>query len=83
MDCSLIRVFGCCSVFTKSNNYITKRKKIYAHFDRKYHIYLFRVAIRTVFPGHVLFFRVKNSVRRDFLNVANRLSLFPINSMLL
>ena len=49
-----------------------------------------KVAIHPVFPGHVLFFRVKNSVRPDFLNLAkclgflinDRLSLFPINSML-
>ena len=27
-----------------------------------------RVAIRPVFPRHVLFFRVKNSVRPDFFN---------------
>ena len=53
--------------------------------------WLFRVAIRPVFPGHVFFFRVKNSVRPDFLNLAkcpgflinDCLSLFPINSMLL
>ena len=49
-----------------------------------------RVAIRLGFPGRVLFFRVKNSVRPNFLNLAkcpgflinDRLSLFPINSML-
>ena len=49
-----------------------------------------RVAICLVFPGHVLFFRVKNSVRADFLNLAkcpgflinDHLLLFPINSML-
>ena len=49
-----------------------------------------RVAIRPVFPGHVLFFRVKNSVRPDFLNlvkcpgfwIINCLSLFPTKSML-
>ena len=29
-----------------------------------------RAVIRPVFPGHVLFFRVKNSVRPDFLNLA-------------
>ena len=28
-----------------------------------------RVVICPVFPGHVLFFRVKNSVRADFLNL--------------
>ena len=31
-----------------------------------------RVAIRLVFPGHVFFFRVKNSVWVDFLNLAKR-----------
>ena len=28
------------------------------------------VAIHLVFPGHVLFFRVKNSVRPDFFHLA-------------
>ena len=49
-----------------------------------------RVAIRPVFAGRVLIFRVGNSVRADFFNLAkcpgflinDRLSLFPINSML-
>ena len=49
-----------------------------------------RVAIRPVFPGNGPFFRVKNSVRPDFLNLAkvrvflinDRSLLFPINSML-
>ena len=49
-----------------------------------------RVAIRLDFPGHVLFIRVKNFVRPDFSNLEecpgfltnDRLSLFPINSML-
>ena len=51
-----------------------------------------RVAIRLVFPGHVLIFGVKNSVQADVLNLAKcpgfltndnfNLSLFPINLML-
>ena len=49
-----------------------------------------RVAICPVFPGHVLFFRVENSVRADFFNLTKCpgfwtnyfLLLFPINSML-
>ena len=52
--------------------------------------YMTRVAIRLVFPGHVLFFRVKNTVQADFLDLAkclgfwtnDRFSLFLINSML-
>ena len=50
-----------------------------------------RVAKRLVFPGYVLFFRIKNSVWLDFLNLAkcpgflinDCLSLFLINSMFL
>ena len=52
--------------------------------------YRARVVIRLVFPAHVLFFRVKNSVWADFLNLTKcpgfwtnyHLSLFLINSML-
>ena len=60
-------------------------------FVRKLHLpYIFhfismclndRVAIRPVFPGHVLFFRVKNSVWPDFLNLAKCLG-FLINDCL-
>ena len=32
--------------------------------------HLLRVDIRPVFPGHVLLFRVQNSVRADFFNLA-------------
>ena len=49
-----------------------------------------RVAIHLVLPGYVLFFRVKNSVHLDFMNLAkclefwinDCLSIFPIKSML-
>ena len=51
---------------------------------------MIRAAIRPIFSGHVLFFRVKNTVRAEFLNLAkcpgfwinDHLSLFPIKSML-
>ena len=52
--------------------------------------WLNRAAICPVFPGHVLFLRVKNSVQADFLNLAkypgfwtiDHLLLFVINAML-